>query len=243
MLRPYATLPHPNALAGFLLVTALILFCHPVRETQAQRAWGSRGIPWFSKIAIFLAALTIPLTFSRTAIILEAVVLSLWLLVKSKINKAIKVVFIILLASSLYYLASVISSPSSLPDRVVLNQKALLTIQQSPVFGVGLGNFIPSSSSIQLSTSSFLLLTQPVHNIYLLLASELGIPATLTILYLILRNLFKIKNLKLKIPLLVVLASGAADHYWLTLHQNQLLLTILLALLVVKSSRATEHIL
>ncbi|KKU29107.1 MAG: hypothetical protein UX92_C0014G0021 [Candidatus Amesbacteria bacterium GW2011_GWA1_47_20] len=191
LMRPYATFPHPNALAGFLLVTALLLY---------------RRIPW----AAALALLTIPITFSRTAIVLEVIFLLIYL--RPAILK------VALLVSSIYYLVSVSGSVASLPDRLSLIHNSLFIIQKSPLLGVGLGNFLPTTG-----------LYQPVHNLYFLLASELGLPAFLAICYFVFRNCLGFRNSKLVIPVLVILITGLADHYWLTLHQNTLLLVILIA--------------
>ena len=230
-LRPYATLPHPNALAGFLLVAGLIIFY-------------LRPKSLLSHISILISALTIPLTFSRTAIILEIMILGFWVLLKIKKIK-LKIFFSGLLLLLLLQLTR-ISSPSSLSDRLALNQKAILAISKNLLIGVGLGNFIPAAAhdSSFIIHNSFLT-TQPVHNIYLLLASELGLPATIALSLIVIRSLSHLlSNDKfLIICAFTILLSGAVDHYWLTLHQNQLLLTVILALLVVKSGYETEHIL
>ena len=194
VMRPYATFPHPNALAGFLLVAGLILYFLNRKVTPA----------------VVVAFLTIPLTFSRTAIVLEIIILLIYL--RPVILK------FVLLVSSIYYLVSITGPAVSLPDRLSLILNSFLLILKSPILGVGLGNFLPATG-----------LYQPVHNIYLLLTSELGIPVVLLIGYWIIKNSLKIENWKLKIAILVVLATGLIDHYWLTLHQNTLLLVILIA--------------
>lgn len=209
-MRPYATFPHPNALAGFLLVVGLILYSVNRRITPA----------------ILIALLTIPLTFSRTAIILEVLVLLPWILLritrearaKARCLKLKIISLLMLLISSIYFLVFVTGSIESLPDRISLIHNSLILIQKYPILGVGLGNFIPASGFYQ-----------PVHNIYLLLASELGLPAFVVICYFMFRNYLGFRNSKLGIAVAVIAITGAADHYWLTLHQNILLLVILIA--------------
>jgi len=186
VLRPYATLPHPNALAGWLLVAGLVVGRWP----------------------LVISLITIPLTFSRSVILLLPALL--WR--KSKL-------FTLLLFVISFVLFAKLGNPASFSERAVLNQKAIQTIKRFPIFGVGLGNFIYHVPVIR----------QPVHNIYLLAASELGLPALFVIGYFVIKNLFQISNFKFQIALAVVLATGAVDHYWLTLHQNSLLLVILLA--------------
>ncbi len=217
LMRPYATLPHPNALAGFLLVAGLILYSLNRKATPA----------------VIIAFLTIPLTFSRTAIFLEVVILLFWL--RPKILK------LVLLVSSIYYLVSIVGSSVSVPDRLSLIHNSLFLIPKHPVLGVGLGSFIPATMNYELLTINYLY--QPVHNIYLLLASELGIPAVVTIGYWLLvrgKQLLRTMNYELITAVAVIAITGAADHYWLTLHQNTLLLVLLLSLLYAKP---TQHLL
>ncbi len=221
ILRPYATMPHPNALAGFLLVSSLIIL-------NFENQFKIKNLKFkITHLSLMAALLTIPLTFSKSAILIEVGLIIFWLV--KKFNKLFLILFLVPII--LYFYLP--SSPNSIPERIVLNQKAIETIKNNPVFGVGLGN------SVSLLPS----LRQPTHNIFLLLASELGLPVVLIIGYLIIKNLLKIKNFSrsasessiLKIAILVVIATGMADHYWLTLHQNILLLVVLLALVKIQS--------
>ena len=196
-LRPYATLPHPNALGGFLLVAALLL-----ARTK-------------KKIAL-LALLTIPLTFSKAAILAEICVIIFWLL--KKLNT--KLIYLALLIPVFLY-SYLPSSTDSVPERLWLNQQAVQVIATHPIFGVGLGNFVAQVPAVR----------QPVHNIYLLLMAELGIPAFVVLAFVVIKSFRRSWN----IAILVVLAIGLVDHYWITLHQNILLLVLLLAAAHLKS--------
>ena len=221
LMRPYATSPHPNALAGFLLVAGLILYSLNRRITPALLA----------------AFLTIPLTFSRTAIVLEILILGIWILLLAKRdevdikNLKLKIVTgLLLLFSSIYFLVSITGSIESLPGRFSLIHNSLVLVQKYPILGVGLGNFIPATMNHELITNNYLY--QPVHNIYLLIASELGLPATAVIGYWLLvhsKKWLRTMNYELITAAAVIAITGAADHYWLTLHQNILLLVILMA--------------
>ncbi len=228
ILRPYATLPHPNALAGFLLVSGLIIIyltTSPHPSPDSGEGATRRGLTY---LAVILAALTIPVTFSRTTIFLELTILSLFLLSK--------IILLPPLFTIYYPLFIRFGNPSSLMERIYLIRKSISIIYESPLFGVGLGNFIPFPYS-PLPTP-YSLTTQPVHNIFLLLASELGLPAALLISHWgikLLRYSLRFDSWALGFALLSALLTGMADHYWLTLHQNFLLLAVLISIIYIKS--------
>ncbi len=117
----------------------------------------------------------------------------------------------------------------------MLTQAAVKTISTSPVWGVGAGNFIPVAAPF---------IRQPVHNIYLLLAAEVGIPLTLMIILGLLKKivqLIKVANYLLATALLSVAAIGMVDHYWVTLQQNILLVVVLLATVTIVSDVKNSH--
>lgn len=195
VLRPYATMAHPNALAGWLLVAGLV-----------TDSW-SRIASW----------LTIPITFSRTAIVLLP--LQLWR--KSKLLS-------LLLVALGFFLLAKLGNPTSSSERVALMVQATEVILRFPVGGVGWGNFVYWVPTIR----------QPVHNIYLLAMAQLGIPATLWILLKLIRWLKSVSRWNLALAVMGILITGMVDHYWLTLHQNILLLVVLLALVKMSASES-----
>ena len=230
LLRPYATLPHPNALAGFLLAAGLIIYYF---NSQKRITFGT----W----SLVIAGITIPVTFSRTAALLEVLLLITWLISKIKIKTAKTIIALsacLLLFSSF---ALVPGNPSSFSERVFLVQKSLTLIKNHPLTGVGLGNFIPSPYS--LFPTPYSLTFQPVHNIFLLLASELGIPAILFVAYWVIKlmsRLLRLADWSLVFSFLSILLTGIVDHYWLTLHQNSLLMIVLLSIIWIRLQRANE---
>jgi len=106
--------------------------------------------------------------------------------------------------------------------------------------GVGLGNFIPNLlTKNNLYPASPFLYFQPVHNIYLLIASELGIIGVLAFFWLIttaLKQSLGKRSKALVFALLGVFIIGIVDHYWLTLQQTRLLFAALLGLAFRKNS-------
>jgi O-antigen ligase len=64
-------------------------------------------------------------------------------------------------------------------QRIEIWKKSLVSIEHSPIFGVGIGNFpVVLGQNIQLSKAG-----SSAHNIYLQVASEMGIPAFLAFLW------------------------------------------------------------
>jgi len=111
-----------------------------------------------------------------------------------------------------------------------LNVAAIKEIKSSPWVGVGAGNFLVRLPDFQKNNQIFWL--QPVHNIFLLVLTEIGILGLLGWGW-ILGNWLMKKKLEWKWILIlgVVGISGLADHYWLTLPQNMWLITIVLGMI------------
>ncbi len=195
LLRPYATFPHPNALAGFTLVAFLLLL-----SLQPRR------------LLVTVAGLA-------TTIIL--------LLTASHLVWAIAVLIILTtprrwLALPLLIPLILIPPPlTSWQHRWQLFRAALLIWQHHPLFGVGLGNFLPQLPHFW-PFSPLQLWLQPVHNLYLLWLSQTGFWGLL-ILW---PEHFWSRNRFWQLAGLAILLSGLGDHYWLTSQQNFLLLGI-----------------
>lgn len=174
-LRPYATFPHPNALAGYTLVVLTLL----AEQGRTLNPIINRVGPY----AIALGLITILLSFSRSVWVIGLGVIFFMFLKKIKIDSVITTfitsVFIGLLLVRLslgvgggYPLFS--PNEESFLVREQLMQASIDMIQHAPLIGVGLGNFIPALplySDIPLRANTL----QPVHNIYLLIASETGV--------------------------------------------------------------------
>lgn len=198
-LRPYSTFPHPNSLAGYLLVSYWLI----------QKR---------SPLLSFLLNLTILSTASRVAITIQILLLIIEQVSQSQKRFSIQSVA-----------ASFITSQPTISERITLLSNAGIQILHSPLLGVGLGNFIPS----QTLNNNFI--SQPVHNIYILLATEIGLPMTVLIILLLIKTIKNLHQKPLKYAAIAILLSGMFDHYWLTLHQNQLLFALIISLIIVQS--------
>jgi O-antigen ligase len=113
--------------------------------------------------------------------------------------------------------------------RVTLLRQSAELFRQSPIIGVGIHNFLPSLAEISPTLPYRSL--QPVHNIVVLYVVETGLLG-LGVLLLLLRRL-KIwlyfgKHYPGNTALLYIIGGiGMVDHYFLTLHQGQLLLALM----------------
>ena len=206
LLRPYSFFSHPNSLAGFLLLSLVIL-----RKST-------------SKLLYALIVLSIICTLSKTAIV------GIILLFVSP-----TIIIPLSLAISLIPLFPILNTSRYLPisSRITLAQPVISLIKNNLLLGVGLGAYLPSLVKVLPSSSITPAYIQPVHSLPLLYMTETGLAGILSIACLIKKQLKEIlKNKMLMTALAIVLFTGSVDHYWLTLHQNQLLLTIVLAVIV-----------
>ncbi len=198
-LRPYGTFSHPNVLAGFMLITLLLL---PTR-----------------RIITILGGLILFLTISRVTIV--AGFISAMLTLKSQGRKLVILIAVLLLPVLYTRYASLLNFDSlALVRREELSVTALTLWKQSPILGKGLNNFIFLGADLLLTGPSRFL--QPVHNIFLLTLSETGLFGLTGLTLLIAYPIFKRKKFLLVWSVIIFL--GLFDHYFLTLPQGYRLL-------------------
>lgn len=236
VLRPYATFPHPNVLAGFFLV-AIILLLGNLKSTnqlinKLKKNW-SIGIYWI--LVFILALIGLVLSFSRATWLIGLLV-GFGLVTRSwwgKKRRVAGLIFLLVLIGVFYYrFALPLSGQETLTQRFSLAQIAIEMIKASPLAGVGLNNFIPRLPDYwqQFGMTYWL---QPVHNVFLLIAAETGLVGLLIFLWLLVliyKRLLVTGHWSLITAVSIILALGLFDHYWLTLQQSQLLLTIVFGL-------------
>lgn len=219
-LRPYSTFSHPNSLAGFLLVVLILLF--PARNILERLAFV------FGTVVLFLS-------FSQTAWLVSILVLVFLLFQRPrKYSKWGKIILFVSVFASLFLgkIWSALSGNTIFPEEIFLRVELLSSAYKmfldSPIFGVGLNNFI-NLLPLYGATPAVSWWLQPVHNIFVLWTVETGLVGLLFLLYFLWRIFRKIKTLPL--VLVGIFLTGLFDHYWLTLQQNQLLLAIVLGAL------------
>ena len=223
IIRIYGTFPHPNVLAGFLFLSIIcsfwLLFLIKTNYfrnflfNEIKKKWLFLAI----FVVIYVQIFAFILTFSRiawTGMVLLSV-FSLLIFHKNvsretfanfRFNKPkIALLFIILffILYSLFFIYPQISGRIALDikeqafsDRLLFNNIAFSMIKENFFQGVGIGNFtlnMADFSPVKLEFWQY----QPVHNIYLLIFSELGIIGFILFVFIIL-NILKMAYLSQK---------------------------------------------
>lgn len=217
-LRGYGTFSHPNSLAGFyLLVYAYVLFSNKLKGLWKHAFLG-------------VCMLLIVFSFSKTAI-LAVLVLAAYYAIRHFQNCIICTISRVAVPCILALLIfSSQGDSESLQKRVWLTESAMRIISSQPLSGVGLGNYLYAQAVFPIPYTYVFL--QPVHNIFLLLIAEVGIPLFVYMAYLFIKNIKdQLADPRLQGLLIALLLTGMFDHYWLTLQQNFLLLPVVFGLL------------
>jgi O-antigen ligase len=231
ILRPYATFPHPNVLAGFLLtsLTFILFFLPRIKEKKLR-------LLYF--LIIGVGSLALVLTMSRVSILLY-VFLLLYLIFKKNqriLLIALIVVFsLVVLSPEKYRFLGFNFSENSFVERQQLILSSIFMFKDNPFLGVGINNFLVNLPEYFKMNLQFFL--QPVHNIYLLILSQTGVIGIIFFFWFIKKTINKIRKKENKLNLLkltlllTVLILGFFDHYFLTLQQGQMLLALVLGFL------------
>lgn len=193
---PYSTFSHPNAFAGFLLVFQLI-FIQFKNKLKKFYFW----------LVTLFVVVNIILTNSLN------VYVAIFCLLLINLSRGFNLIFL-----------SYDFTQRFIAHRLELMSAAFKIIKTHLIFGAGLNNFIPNLVKVSNTFINAWEL-QPVHNIFLLVLSEVGIVGF--ILFCLSLYTFFLPN---SYPLFAIIFTGMSDHYWLTLQQNILLFVYVLAL-------------
>ncbi|HLB52172.1 MAG TPA: O-antigen ligase family protein [Chlamydiales bacterium] len=242
ILRVAATLPHSNVLGGFLAASLLISSFFFIYSPKSRPLLFA---------AIPLQFFTLMLTYSRSALFGFLVAMTFWFayafFYKLQIQRKVlltlfSLLFISASASTLILHKQILyrggvfnyaNSPASGSDKTRLEyqQKALDQIKESPLFGSGFGQI-----SFQEKRPA------SVHNIYLYIATEMGIPALLAFLLFIATLLYAALKtaptpyLQTLLSLFILfLFIGCCDFYPILFQQGKLLFFLCAALLGLHS--------
>jgi len=222
---PLGTFPHPNVLAGFLVISLTLILYQFLKGPFLRSKAGPYWITFYLS-STFLGLITLFLTFSLSAWLafLLITVPSLLLLIYPKIKALMISSGLILIVLSLSLRFSFLAPESSFSRRSQLNKISWQMFLNHPLSGIGLNNFTVSMEKYGYVTATTRFL-QPVHNIYLLILSETGLIGLAGFIYLLYkgRTLFTDKVRPCHLALLILFFLGLFDHWPFTLQQGLLL--------------------
>lgn len=248
LIRAYGTFPHPNVLGGFLvfaLISALILVS---RETLKNKI--------FVSCATYILLLGLFVSFSRTAWLGAGIVMVgsmvYWLWKQERINLGFVILVLVVSCATigLNYSDLVLNRSSNIVgstsyiDRGLFNHLGLKIFNTYPVLGVGVGNYIPALNDMFHPTGWQ---NQPAHNIFIVIAVELGILGVMLFATIILKIFGTASNFKKEYLNYMLLVGGMVfvimsmfDHYFVTIQQGQLTFFTLLGLIAGTSTDNDE---
>lgn len=222
LILPYGTTAHPNVLAGFI-VTVLILNILLFKKTKK-----SNLAFFFLGFSSLLGLIVLRLTGSWSAS-LSLVVAVFLIKFKPKSKKLIGagigvwIISTIIISKANIFLNT---TNTSIVRRQYLNQAAIMMLIDHPIVGVGLNNFTMKVEKYS-PTREVVRFTQPAHNTFLLIFSEIGILGIILVV-------FWFKKLKpawiwsLALTCAAILPILALDHYLYTLQTGNLIFVTLL---------------
>ena len=217
-LRPYGTFSHPNSLAGFFLFLYFLVL--------TNKKFNHYFI--LKYLFLFISSTLVFISFSKIAIVSYLILNTLYLILNTKINcrickiARITVPFII----SLIFLQTT-TDLATIGKRIELMKNSITVILHYQIQGVGLGSYLIEQA--QFSSKYYLFFNQPVHNIFLLYFSELGIVIGGLIIFLSLAKINRLIKISPYVFFALIL-TGLFDHYWLTLQQNFLLMGLIMGM-------------
>ncbi|MEK7169025.1 MAG: O-antigen ligase family protein [Patescibacteria group bacterium] len=158
---------------------------------------------------------------------ISSVLVGINLILTNSLNVYITIAVLLLVLlkkSSVFLFLPFDLSQRFVTHRLELINAAFTIVKENFWFGVGLNNFIPNLVKVSNTfVNSWEL--QPVHNIFLLVFSETGVIGLYALCFMLYGTLTAYN-----LPLIAILITGLSDHYWLTLQQNMLLFTYVLAI-------------
>jgi hypothetical protein len=232
--RSYGSFPHPNIYAAFLLA-ALLLSFYRLLENKDKHA-KLKNLTYFT-ITTFLGVSLI-LTFSRAAWLAGAsglLTLTFFTWNRSLSNKKNEILFYI----SAFLISITISCLILMPlikhrgnvfdkayaERRTYNIASVEMIRQFPIFGIGAGASIVEMPRY-IQKNAYPSEIQPIHNYYLILTAEYGIPVLILFLIYFALLLKKAKNKEhptSSLGLSLMVGFGVAmlfDHYFYTIQSS-----------------------
>src|SRR3989344_4241856 len=270
-LRAYGTLPHANIYAAFLVLGLISLCYFWVRRKGEFRIYTSPT--WLAQdvllgISIFLVLMGLVVSFSRSGWISAMAGIVCFFALSSirrgyRLEVARLVVVLFVSVVLLYQLFQFAISPRieatyrgdySISSRLMYNKLGVDLIKERP-WGVGIGNQMPHAVTHRLYQNLGMTQRwewQPIHNLYILMAAEIGIAglaAFFVLLIFVLRGSgFKNQIVQLNPQKLVsvsllfaLLIFGLFDHFLWDLQPGRLMLWLVLGSVAARRNYNSSH--
>lgn len=210
----------------------------------------------FSALGIFVISLGLVFTFSRAgwlAAVFGALTFLFLLVLRGYLRPALRLLTVFLAVGLVIYSnfgwairprAHVSVAEPAVVERLAFNEVGLEIIKARPFFGAGIGNqvlYAVKNGIYERFEMDQVYEWQPIHNIYLLLAAEAGLPALAAFLLLVLSVLYRglrdrrVEAAALTAILTAVLLFGLFDHFFFTLNPGRIMLWLIIGLLLGSS--------
>jgi putative inorganic carbon (HCO3(-)) transporter len=242
-IRAYGTFPHPNIMGGFLIVPIAIVFVELSirlrlrfqayeKEVSYETTLRMMSTRWLALIEIILI-IGLLLTYSRSAFLGLVVGLCIICLIYKNFDGRIitqmkrkGLIIAITVAIILFVLILGINtnilSGQSMSERSLYQEVSYETISEHPLAGVGMGQFVINEYIANPNFQNWQY--QPVHNVYLLIFSELGVIGFMLIIFILIMFLHRLteymqngKNLTMNIYYIIIISYAVIaffDHYF-----------------------------
>ncbi len=233
ILRPYATFPHPNLFGAVMGIFSIYWL---VRFVSADYVVKKR----LAKYLVIVFVFGVFISFSRTAWL--GLALAFTYVVRASRLKAplftakpgvwkIVTFLVVIMTIILFRFNQLFGADSlSLLRRWELDKIAFKVWLKNPALGVGLNQFLLVLDEYWVRVG-LLRFSQPVHNIYLMILAELGgigLLGMVLVLYSAIVRAWNKLPIWLRAVWIFILVTGLLDHYWWTLQQGLLVLSLTL---------------
>lgn len=248
-LRAYGSLDHPNIFGGMIAI-ALLLFLTQI----TKRSWWTYAVTAVLSAGLFFS-------FSRAAWIgfgVGLLVFFVFDIIRRRANvcspsrmKSIGVVIIIfILLSGVYFnlisartTNNTVTENKSVNDRLQSYQVSGQIIKNNWLVGVGAGNYglAVKNEFNDLDYNGY----QPMHNVFLLIYSEIGILGLVSFCSLIIYLVWQLTKIGESASISIVISMVVIfllDHWLWSLHFGLLFLWLLLGILYLKSTGINKKI-
>jgi hypothetical protein len=260
-LRAYAGQVHPNVLGGLLVITCLVTMWVYLENIKFK----NQNAKWFLALYI-LQLIGLFFTFSRGAWLALFVTLIIWSLAVSGKNKRslifsrhlvdyeniqprkniLIITFLVFVVMGFLYWQPTVGrftggsklEQQSIDERVDNVGESRSLLKEFWWRGVGMGNYTVALINFEPSYAPYRY--QPVHNIFFLVLTELGVIGLLIFLWLLWQKLQPpiIRNSLFIIPTII---TSFFDHYWWTIPSMFILLWLIIFLKEIDKANLDTH--